>query len=329
MTSAITHHERIVSVPESEKTEPSDGNARGIAMMMLAMLAFGVADMFVKLAADLGSASASAGLIMAFLGAGSTLLFALLMRWRRERLSRAMFADRFIRLRLLGELIAATTYLTALTLIPLGEAAAIQQLHPIAMTLAAGVFLREAIGVHRWSAVIVGFVGVMLIIRPGTAAFELASLLVVVSVVGLTMRDIATRRVDLTYSTNAISIAATALLVPAGLALHLLGGGAGRITAETLPPLIGATLCSTLGFYAITASMRVGETSVVAPYRYTRILVAMLIGFLVFGERLQAATLAGAALVVGAGIYTLLRERRRGRQLHRVHGRASRSIFHR
>ncbi len=286
-------------------------NMRGIVLMVLAMAAFAVEDMFIKrLSADLPT-----GQILILIGAGGTLAFAAAtLRQRAPLVSRDMLLPPVV-LRNLGELVGTVGFVTALALVPLSTASAILQAMPLAVTFGAAVFLGAEVGWRRWSAILVGFAGVLLIIRPGLAGFQPASLFAVLGVAGLALRDLATRRVPARVSTLHLSAYAFATVVVAGLVLLALGGPMQSPSGENWRDLGLALGVGTLAYAAITAALRTGDIAVVAPFRYTRLVFALALGALVFGERPDAATLAGAALIVGSGIYTILRERRLARGL--------------
>ncbi|SDI05017.1 DMT family transporter [Lutimaribacter saemankumensis] len=292
-------------------------NLRGAAMMVAAMAAFAIEDMFIKrLSVDI-----STGQILMMLGAGGALVFGLLASRRGARLFSPVLLTRPVLLRNLGEVIGTMGFVTAIALTPLSSASAILQATPLAVTLGAAVFMQEAVGWRRWSAILVGFAGVLLIIRPGLEGFEPASLFAVQGVIGLAIRDLATRAVPREIGAMQLSAYAFGLLVPTGLVLLLVQG---HSLTTPLPAqwgqFAGALVLGIVGYYSIVAAMRLGEVAVVTPFRYSRLIFAIIIGVTVFGERPDSLTLTGAALIVGSGLYTLLREAR----LHRRARRAAR-----
>jgi S-adenosylmethionine uptake transporter len=159
------------------------------------------------------------------------------------------------------------------------------------------------------TAIAVGFLGVLLIVRPGTEGFTVYSLYVLGAVASVTIRDIAVRRMtaDLPSLTVAV-VAAAGVMVTSGVVSAFQPWQA--VGTQAVALLAGAALCILLAYVLSVATMRVGDISAVAPFRYTGLLVALTLGFVVFGEWPGALTLAGAALVVGSGVFTLLRERR-------------------
>ena len=282
-------------------------NLRGIALMSVAMLGFALTDMFIKLVGE----ALPTGQIVMVLGAGGSLLFALLARRRGEALLTRTFFHPAVLLRNGFEIVGTLLFVSAIVHSPLSVASAIIQATPLVVTLGAALWLRETVGARRWSAIGVGLIGVLLIIQPWRETFVPASLLAVGGAFALGFRDLATRGVPRSVPTLVLSSYALAMLVPAGAFLLMLPSS----PAPTLPDalqslhLLGAIAISTLGYYGITAAMRVGDVGLVTPFRYSRIVFALAISVSVFGERVDAMMLLGASIVVASGLYTLLRER--------------------
>jgi drug/metabolite transporter (DMT)-like permease len=282
-------------------------NLRGAILMTAAMLGFAIEDMFIKLLA----ATVPLGMVLILLGAGGALVFAVLALMRGDALFSRDLLARSVLIRNSGELIGTIGFITAIALTPLSSASAILQATPLVVTLGAALFLGEQVGWRRWSAILAGFAGVLLIIRPGLAAFEPLSLFAVLGVIGLALRDLATRTVPRSISSMQLSTYAFATLVPAGFGMLAFTGQSLRM----LTPLEGLLMAAALGFgvlayYAIVAAMRMGDVAVITPFRYSRLVFALIFGVLFFGERPDAATLAGSALIVASGIYTFWREAR-------------------
>jgi drug/metabolite transporter (DMT)-like permease len=290
-------------------------NIRGAALMVAAMAGFALEDTFIKtLAQDL-----PVGQILMLLGAGGASVFATLALARRDRLVSRDLRDRWVIVRNTGELIGTIGFVTAIALTPLSSASAILQATPLAVTLGAAMFMREQVGWRRWSAILVGFAGVLLIIRPGLSGFEAASLFAVQGVIGLAIRDLATRAVPRAISSMQLSTYAFLTLLPAGAILLIVSPGAPVMPTPAHWSALGAALAfGVTAYYAIVAAMRMGDISIIAPFRYSRLIFAMLIGVIHFGERPDALTLAGAALIVGSGLYTIEREARLRRNARRA-----------
>lgn len=288
-------------------------NLRGSALMVLAMAGFALEDMFIKRLAD----DLPVGQILMLLGAGGAVIFGLAALSRGDALLSRDLLTWPVMLRNLGELIGTIGFVTAIALTPLSSASAILQATPLAVTLGAALFLREQVGWRRWSAILVGFAGVLMVIRPGLSGFEPASLFAVQAVFGLAMRDLATRAVPHTVTSMQLSSYGFATIVPAGALLLWLSGGAVSPSAANWRDIAFALLLGVAAYYAIVAAMRVGEVSFVTPFRYTRLIFALVIAVLIFDEQPDALTLLGAAVIIASGLYTLLRERRLRRQARR------------
>ena len=285
-------------------------NLRGSVLMVLAMAGFALEDMFIKRLAE----AMPVGQIIMAIGLGGAAIFAAICAGQGRRLFTHDLLARPVLLRNTGEMAGTMCFVTAIALTPLSSASAILQATPLAVTLGAALFLREPVGWRRWSAILVGFAGVLMVVRPGLAGFAPASLFAVGAVVGLALRDLSTRAVPAAISSMQLSAYAFATLVPTGAILLAFGSGPvvpGGVQLRDLGLALG---CGVAAYYAIVAAMRVGEVAVVTPFRYTRLVFALAIGVLVFAERPDGWTLTGAAVIVASGLYTLMREARLGRR---------------
>jgi drug/metabolite transporter (DMT)-like permease len=202
-------------------------------------------------------------------------------------------------------------YSLAIALTPLSTTSAILQATPLLVVAAAAILFKEQVGWRRWSAVCVGFVGVLIILRPGVEGFSLMSLLAVAGMIGFAGRDLATRAAPKVLSNRQLGIAGFAMLALAGAIVLAYSGGAVLPGAWGLALLAGNTVFAILGYHALTSAMRTGEVGFVTPFRYTRLVFAMILAVAIFGERPDLYTLMGSALIVASGIYTLIRGNRR------------------
>ena len=282
-------------------------NLRGAILMVLAMAGFAVEDMFIKLLAD----AVSVGQILTMLGVGGSMVFGAIVLARGDALfSRNMLSAPII-LRGIGDLVGALAFVSAIVLTPISSASAILQATPLVVTLGAAIFLREPVGWRRWSAIAVGLIGVLLIIRPGLDSFEVLSLLALLAVFALALRDLATRRTPASIKTMQLSFLGFVAIIPAGIALMLAQGSPIVVMNALQTTYFSAALIIGLfSYYAIIAAMRIGDVGFVTPFRYVRLVIALVIGVAVFGESPDALTLIGAAIIVASGIYTILRERK-------------------
>lgn len=284
-------------------------NLNGILLVLFSMAAFTVEDSFIKQL----SGTVPVGQILLVLGLGSASIFALGARLKGHRLfAPAAWRTPFL-VRAFAEACAALCFATALSLVEISVVAAVFQATPLAITMGAALFLGEDVGWRRWSAIGIGFLGVLLIIRPGLSGFEPAALLVVGSVIAVAVRDLITRRIDAHVASTVVSFQGFGALVIAGpLLLWGTGGHLHPLTGPETLMLIGGVIFGATGYYGIVQAMRIGEAAAVTPFRYTRLIFAIIAGILVFGERPDTLTLLGAALIIGTGLYTYLRERHLG-----------------
>jgi len=229
-----------------------------------------------------------------------------------EPFARATMLDRTVLLRSAGDLIGVLCFTTALTKMPVGDASAILQIQPIVVMLGAAVFLREQVSARRWIAVAVAFFGVMIIVRPGLDAFHPASPLVLLAVIGLTIRDLATRVLDPSHSSAFVALIASVLLLPLGWWVQVAQDVPLDYGWETNVVLIVSSICAAVAYYAITQAMRLGQVSAVAPFRYSRLIAAFLVAYLLLGEKPDFWTVLGSIIVVIAGIWVLTGERKTG-----------------
>ena len=280
-------------------------NLRAIALMVLSMAGFAIEDMLIKIIA----LEMPTGQFLILIGAGGALIFTAMSRRQGQAVLSADFLRPSIIIRNLGEVIGTLGFVTALVLTPLSSASAILQATPLAVTLGAALFLGEAVGWRRWSAILIGFCGVIAVIRPGLDGFEPASLFAVLGVIGLATRDVATRAAPARISSAVLSAHGFAMLVPAGALLLCISGGATAPSALGYGLLLAALAIGVIAYYALTLAMRLGDVAVVTPFRYVRLVFALAIGVTVFNEQPDAWTLIGAAIIILSGLYTFFRER--------------------
>jgi drug/metabolite transporter (DMT)-like permease len=198
---------------------------------------------------------------------------------------------------------------SSLALLPLNEVIAILFVGPLFVAVLSGPLLGEQVSIHRWLAVLVGFTGMLIIVRPGSEAFQIAALLPVVAALVAATRDIVTRRISKTESSMGILFYSMVALTLAGLATAPFGWLPMDLEQVALAAFTGVMFG--LGHYFIIEGYRYAEASVVSPYRYANLIWAVILGFLIWGEIPSIWVLAGAPLVVGSGLYILLHERSR------------------
>ena len=281
-------------------------NLRAVMLMNIAMLAFTLNDTCMKLvtqtlplyqAISLRGGLATLALLAVAMGQGL----------RLTGVARGDWA--VIGLRTLAEVAATVTFLTALLHMPLANLSAILQSLPLLVTLGAALVFGERIGWRRMLAISLGLVGVLLIIRPGTEGFDRWSVLGLLSVAGVVVRDLSTRKLSRAVPSVLVAICASAAVTGLGLVgLGLTGWQAMSLREGAL--ILGASATLIVGYLTVVMVMRGGDIGLVAPFRYTSLLWAIGLGWLLFGTFPDGWTLTGAGIVVLAGLFTLLRERR-------------------
>ena len=285
-------------------------NTAATLMMVGSMAAFAIEDLFLKRAAM----ALPPGQVVAMMGAGGALVFWAIAALRGQPILTLRALQGAALVRSLSEAGATMLYITALALIPLSVNSALLQASPLAVTLGATLFLGETVGWRRWSAIATGFAGVLIVLQPWNDGFQPAGILTVLCVVVLAARDLSTRAMPADIGTFQITTWAYLALVPAGLLLMALGGDTPTpIDPTRWADLVAALVSGLVGYYAVTAATRLGEAAVVAPFRYSRLVFALILAVLFLGERPGPAVLIGAALIIGSGLYSFARERMRAR----------------
>ncbi|UWQ15476.1 DMT family transporter [Aliiroseovarius sp. M344] len=284
-------------------------NIRGILLIIFAMAAFALEDVFIKSMTQEMPTSQT----LFLLGVGGAVAFAIITFVQRGTLAPLVHRDmrsRAMLWRNASEAVSAMFFVTALSLVPLSTVLAVFQAMPLATTAGAALFLGEQVGWRRWSAIGIGFIGVLLIIRPGADGFQMAALLPIAAVFGIALRDLLTRQLDPTIPSASVAFYAFLVCAPAGAMLIPVSGSFVVPDQTGWLLMLGATIFGVSGYYAIVIALRVAETSIIMPFRYSRLIFSIILGILVFGEDPDNLTYLGASIVIGTGIYTFLREQR-------------------
>jgi len=279
-------------------------NLLGAALMTCCVLAYVLNDAVMKLLfADIDFFQAI--FLRGLVSLPPILILALMTKTLLQKYSAKN--QRLMIIRILAEIGTTVTFLTALKHMPLANVTAILQSLPLAITMAAAIFLSEPVGWRRWSAICVGFTGVLIIIRPGLAGFNSYSLLALAAVILLTVREISTRQLDNKVPTVTVALSTT-LGITAFAALMLIGTEWAQINFVSWSLIIAAAAAVTVATLLSVVAMRTGDIGFVSPFRYTSLIGAIGLGILLFGEWPDGITLLGAAIIAFAGIYSLYRE---------------------
>lgn len=281
-------------------------NTRGAIYMVISMAAFTLNDTAMKAVAEtlpLFQCIALRGLFSVV----ALVILGLSMRSLRFSLPQA---DRLpVLLRCLAEVGGTVLFLVALVHMPIANLSAIMQFLPLAVALAAAVVFRERIGWRRLSAILIGFIGVLIIIRPGPEGFSVWSLMGLGSVLCVVVRDLATRQLSSATPSVTVAVWAAATVAATGAVVASWEGWQ-PVSAHQALLITASASMLIVGYMFSIMVMRVGEIGFIAPYRYTALVWAIFLGWLVFGDFPDGWTLLGSAIVVGTGVFTILREAR-------------------
>ena len=272
--------------------------------MIAAMGCLTLTDLFIKIA----SQTLPIGQVMIFYGVGALIVFWLMLRINGEAIQISPLASSAVLFRNVGDLIALNSMFLALVYVPLSTIGAIIQTVPIMVTAAAALFLGEQVGIRRMSAILVGFFGTLLIIQPGASNFDLTAIIALIAAVGMALRDIATKLVRENYSTLLLSFYSCFLFIFSGIILLIIGGQTIATDMDDIGILLAIVAAGSSGFFFMTEAVRLGDISVVSPFRYTRLLFSIAAGVLILGEQINTFMVVGSALTILSGLYIWRRE---------------------
>ena len=274
--------------------------------MMMSMACFAVEDTFIKLL----SARLPATQILFSIGFGGALITLVLAIVLNVNLADKILLNKHVISRTIADLFGALSFTSAMVLIPMSLLASILQATPLFVTLGAAILLGEKVGWRRWSAIFIGFLGVIIILQPGYGSFQLASLLGLAAVLCLALRDLVTRDMATEIPTLTITFYACIAMGSAGFIAYPFFGPPIVPTTYEAIILICAAIIGLTGYFLLVLATRKGDVSVIAPFRYSRLLFSLGLASLILGEKLTLPILLGGLLVVSSGIYTFGRERR-------------------
>ena len=279
-------------------------NLKSIIFMIIAMGCLTLTDLLIKVS----SQTLPIGQVMISYGVGSLIVFWILLRIKGESIRLSPLNNPTVIFRNIGELIALNGMFLALVYVPLSTIGAVIQTVPILVTAAAAFFLGERVGMRRASAIFVGFLGALLIIQPGAASFDITAILALIAAIGMALRDIATKLVRENLSTLLLSFYSCFLFIISGSVLLIINGEASVPVLGNSVTIAAMIVTGSLGFFFMTEAVRLGEMSVVSPFRYTRLLFSMATGIVILGEQVNTYMIIGSALTILSGLYIWRRE---------------------
>ena len=283
---------------------------KGAALMTACVSAYVINDAFMKLLF-----SEIALFQAVFLRSIITVPPILIMVWITKVAIRNLSKQdkRLILVRVGAEIFITITFLTALKHMPLANVTAILQALPLAITMAAALFLAEPVGWRRWSAILVGFVGVLIVVQPGLEGFNIYSLSAFMAIIFLTVREISTRKLKSEVPTITV-VLSTAVGSTLFAGIMMIGSEWDTVSAVSWLLILGAAVAILIATLLSVMAMRIGEIGFVSPFRYTSMLGAIGLGILMFGDWPDQPTLVGTLIIVSTGIYTFHREQKVSRK---------------
>jgi drug/metabolite transporter (DMT)-like permease len=289
----------------------SQHNRRGILTMTGAMVFFVVNDALVKwVSTDLSTPQ-----LIFVRGVMTTALLLALAAWMGQlSLWRSALITRSVPTRALVDSLASFTYLTAVFHMPLGNATAINLAGPLFLTVLAVFFLHERVSLGRWALILLGFAGVLLVVQPRAGEFNAYAWLCLLAAMLHAGRDFLTRLVPAQVPSLLITLS-TAIMVTLLAGVWSLFEPWRAMSATHIGQLFAAAMCLAAAYHLLTLSMRWGDMSVIGPFRYSGLLMALLLGYLMWGDVPNGLAWCGIALVVAAGLGLLQAERLRKQAL--------------
>ncbi len=279
-------------------------NARGSLYMVIGSLGYVANDGFVRRATEEGL---DVYQVLFFRGLVMVVLFAVAGQVRGQRL-----APEHMRAPLLGrvaaEMVASALFFGALVRLEFANAQTILLIVPLAVTLAAAVILGERVTTRQYVTIIIGLLGVLIVVRPATDGFSAWSLLALLSAAFLVVREFATRRTDDDVPALAIALV-TAVGLSALTGIISIFTGWGALTAAAAGYVGLSSVALFVGYVFAIQTVRVGDLSVSAPFRYSALLGAVLVGYVMFDELPDAFTVTGSAIILLTGLYAIHLER--------------------
>jgi len=272
----------------------------GSAWMIAAMAIFAIEDAFVKAASE----ALPVGQILIIFGLGGAGVFTCLARVRKEPLFLRDVVSTTMRIRAIFEITGRLFYVLAISMIPLSAATVILQATPLVVVAGAALVFDEKVGRRRWAAILLGLVGVLVIVQPGTDSFSVLSILAIIGMIGFAGRDLASRAAPVSLGTLTLGFYGFLSIVVAGLLFSVWEAAPFvRLNIESSLYLLGAVLAGVAAYSCLMKAMRTGAVSAVTPFRYTRLLFGIALGVLLFGEQLSITMLMGASLIIISGLF--------------------------
>ena len=270
--------------------------------MVVAMAGFAVEDAVIKQL----SYTKPISQVLILIGTGGLLIFGMAALKTGVRLVTDEMVKPWFIIRTISELASAICFVIAIVYASLSISSAILQATPLAVSLAAALFLKQHVSVRQWLLIGIGFVGVLCVIQPGLDGFKPAALAALLGVIFLALRDSLTRSISVSIPAVSVSFWAFFALFSAGIFIIPFFGKFGVITSSDIGLLAISALAGSGAYFCIVMATRGGDVAVVAPFRYTRLLFALGLAVAFFDEQINPMMIVGSSLIIGSGIIMLV-----------------------
>jgi drug/metabolite transporter (DMT)-like permease len=308
------HDEEQVEVPQSmsllakitDHQDQRSANLAGIGLMLFSIFMFSFGDALGKYMV----ATYAVGQLL-WLRACAALLVLSPLIWKHRAEFFRLERPRLQLLRIVLSTLEVAAFFLAVAWLPLADAITYWLAAPVFVTALSAIFLRERVGWRRWTAILIGFLGVIIALRPSTQTFSGPAMIALGGSLCFSVLMLITRSLRATPDIVMASMqfSGTFLL---GAVMSPFGWVTPDPSSLALFAIAGCISVSAL--LCVNRSLKLAPASVVVPYQYSMIIWAVIFGLVVFGDVPQAATIAGAAIIIGAGLYIFLRERKLGRE---------------
>jgi len=270
------------------------------------MAGFAIEDLFIKILSETIPVSQ----ILIYVGVLATVLLCTISKIKGIQIIHSgMYRNKYFIMRSFADMLGAVLIVTSISLMPLSTVSSILQALPLFITIGAILLFNENVGWRRWSAILLGFFGVILILKPGLNGFNLSSIIVLIAVGCLAVRDLVTRRINKEIHSITVSLYAFILTIVGGIISIPFFDKFVTLTKYEWIIVLTISLFGTFSYFMLVLATRKGEISVIAPFRYSRLVFALILAIIILNERPDINTITGMFIIVIAGYYTILREK--------------------
>ena len=274
--------------------------------MTLSMAGFAIEDLFIKILSE----TIPVPQILIYVGVLATVILCTISKIKGiQIIHNGMYRNKYFIMRSFADMLGAVLIVTSISLMPLSTVSSILQALPLFITIGAIFLFNENVGWRRWSAILLGFFGVILILKPGLNGFNLSSIIVLIAVGCLAVRDLVTRRINKEIHSITVSLYAFILTIVGGIISIPFFDKFVTLTQYEWIIVLTISLFGTFSYFMLVLATRKGEISVIAPFRYSRLVFALILAIIILNERPDINTITGMFIIVFAGYYTILREK--------------------